>query len=715
MRHDGWRGFLIISFLLVISVAAVTLFLNKGSIPVVLARQAVALIEARWPVHVHIGPVHFEGPTHLVIEQVVLTPKTDGSFSESITVDEVRLRFGPFALLDRNPLAALRQVVLVSPRLTVDLDAFLQLFSRTLLSEKGHDAGALSSDNATDHDSKPAGKQAVWPEVSVTVRNGQIIWSGEDAPDALAVDLSLKGDRDKLRIKDLRLGRGAGRLSGSAELDMQGDLTAHLRLSDWLAADLCRYSPAIPVEGSGTLSAELIIKGPWRSPEVSGEAALKGARLFSPQWPFETPLPLTEGRVTFSVAAGKWVFDSIELVSATGSAEGKGQIDRRKLAIDFSANTSRLLSDVPHLETWGVDGTAIFTGVLEGDLSDPELSGDVVLREGTLWNEGVSEARGRIRLSRHHFRFSDVHVRSGEARYAMQGAVTGIDSEQTPVLSMELEADQGRIEQLLSVLGIDLEAAGQVDGAMSFSGPFGGIVSTGDVYLTDLAFLGEYVPRAEGAFRWGDGEVRLNDVRVYCGEGLMVVDGAIGADGSFMRLRLDVTDWPLESIRYARLGSGLLSWSGELEGSVDDPYVVGNMLLCDVQLGEGRLRRLEGVVRYDGHDLESSGLTAVMEDGGTWWMSGKISDVDSKRLLDISVRVSDQSLSSLLAMGGYKIPAALVDGAVHGTVEVEGTAQNPKALLQLRLTERAAWHEEALELHLQIADRRVRILRLRGA
>ena len=250
---------------------------------------------------------------------------------------------------------------------------------------------------------------------------------------------------------------------------------------------------------------------------------------------------------------------------------------------------------------------------------------------------------------------------------------------------------------------------------MSFSGPFGGIVSTGDVYLTDLAFLGEYVPRAEGAFRWGDGEVRLNDVRVYCGEGLMVVDGSIGADGSFMRLRLDVTDWPLESIRYARLGSGLLSWSGELEGSVDDPYVVGNMLLCDVQLGEGRLRRLEGVVRYDGHDLESSGLTAVMEDGGTWWMSGKISDVDSKRLLDISVRVSDQSLSSLLAMGGYKIPAALVDGAVHGTVEVEGTAQNPKALLQLRLTERAAWHEEALELHLQIADRRVRILRLRGA
>jgi autotransporter translocation and assembly factor TamB len=715
MRLDGWRGFLVICLLLMISVAAVTLFLNRGSIPAILARQAITLIEARWPVHVHIGQARFEGPTHLVIDQVVLTPKPDGPFTEPITVDQVHLRFGLFALLDRDPLEALRQVVLVSPRLTVDFGNSLHLLSGSLSSEEGHDTSPQDGENAGEDNSKATDEASVWPDISVAVRKGQIVWSGANAPDDLTFDVSLKGAADTLRIQDLRVSRGAGRLSGSGELDVRGRLTAHVRLLDWLAADLCKYSPMIEVEGSGTVGAELVIQGPWRSPELRGQASLHGAKLISSQWPFETPLPLTEGQMIFSVMGRTWSLESITLLSATGRVVGKGQIERGELTIELTANTSDLLSDVPYVEAWGADGTAVFTGALGGDLFDPELSGDVVLRDGTLWNEAVTEAQGRIRLSRDDFRFSDVRVRSGESYYAMEGSVSAMSSAQTPVLSMDLEADQGRIEQLFAVLGIGLETTGRLDGAMSFAGPLSAVVSGGDVRLTDLEFLGEYVPRAEGAFSWSDGEVRLNDVHAYCGEGLMVVDGSVAGDGSSMQLRVDVTDWPLETIRYARLGSGLLSWSGELGGSFGDPYVVGDLLLRDVQFGKGRLRQLEGVVRYDGHDLESSGLKAVTEDGGTWWMSGRISDINSERRLAIDVRVSDQSLSSLLAMGGHKIPAALIDGAVHGTVEVEGTADNPKALLQLRLTEREAWHEEALELHLQIADRRVKILRLRGA
>jgi autotransporter translocation and assembly factor TamB len=715
IRLSGWRSCVAVAFLLTVSVAMATLFLNRGSLPTTLARQAAALLETQLPLHVQIDQARFDGPLRLVLEQVVLTPRNEGVIAQPVTVDRVHLSFSLSAILGRRPLAGLRQISLISPRITLDSESCLSFIGSLLPKTAGASASQGSQERAASDVVGSQGRTPDWPQAAVVVRRGQLIWSGDDAPESLRFELALHSSANTLRVKRLDVSRGAGQLSADGDVDAQGMLTAHLRVADWLATDLCKYIPAVAVQGRGTVSADLIAEGPWRCPKVRGQASIEGARLFSSQWPFEEPLPLVGAQARFSMLAGSWEFDYLELLSASGRLMGKGQLSEGKLAIEVSASELSVPADIPHLETWGIRGTGAFEGKLTGDVSNPVLAGRVVLRDGTLWDEPVSEVQGRIRLSIDRFGFDDVHVKSGDARYEMQGVVSGLSGVQAASLSIDLQASEGRIEQLFAVLGVDVDAEGHLDGTLSFEGPFGAVISSGDVTVRDVELFGEFVPKAEGAFRWGDGELRLRDVRAFSGQGSLVVDGSAALDGAFLRLSVDMNDWPLEAIHYAHLGQGLLSWSGEVGGSVTSPYLAGKLVARHVNLGKGVLQRLEGAIRYDGRDLESPGLAATTADGGSWWMSGKILDIGGTKRLAINLRIADQSLSSLLAMGGHRIPAALVDGAVHGTVQIEGSTESPRALLHLRLTERASIQADALELDLRIAERRVKILRVSGA
>lgn len=712
MRLRGWRSFIAVVFLFALGVVVATLCANRGTFPTTVARQAVALLESRWPVKVEIGQAHFNGPSRLVLEQVILTSRDKGPIAQPVTIDQVHLNFDLSAMVGGRPLVGLRQISLVSPRITLDLKDFLGLE----IPETGTSPGTSSgeAENAPSDHKESRESAPDWPQVAISVRRGQIVWVGVDAPEPVQFDLTLHSSPHAFMVKRFVVSRGAGRLAVDGDLNTQGKVTARLRLSDWLAADLCRYLPGLTVEGRGSVSADLTARGPWYSPTVSGQASLQGARLFSSKWPFEEPLPLVEARARFSVTGGSWDFDALELLSASGRLMGQGQLRQGRFDMEISAEKLSVPADIPFLGTWGVTGTATFGGTLVGDVVDPVLSGRATLRDGTLWNEPVSEAQGRIWLSRDRFSFDGVQVTSSGACYGMRGAISGLSDTGTANLSLDMKANAGRIEQLLAVLGVDIDAKGRLDGTLSFEGPLDALITSGDVLARDATFFGESIPMAQGAFRWGDGELRLHDVRAYSGEGSLVVDGSAALDGAFLRLKVDMNDWPMEEIRYAHLGSGLLSWSGEVSGSSARPYLAGKLIARDVRLGEGSLQRLEGIVSYDGHDLESSGLVATTVDGGSWWASGKIADLGGAQQLAINLRIADQSLSSLLAMGGHRIPAALVDGTVRGTVQIEGSAGNPRALLHLRLAERVST-QDAFELDLRIAERRVKILRVSGA
>jgi hypothetical protein len=708
----GWRLLLAVCLAMVLVTSVALTFVNRGPLPTILAQRAVALLEQSARVRIEVGGVRFAGPFRLVLSNVTAQLEPEIGLTQPVRVEQVQLHFSPLAVLRGKPLGGLERVSLISPRVSLDYQSYLRLVK--------HKSGTGVSRAAGSEPRRGDGKVTVaayqWPRMKLVVRNGrfELVSAGGGGPNPVSVNLVINATDRRLQVSQLELHGGAGRFLASGNVDPTGEIALRAEVADWLAVDLLGWYPAISLYGRGTISARLDLRGTLNRPILTGQASLQGADLAAPLWAETGSLPLQQATASFALQSGDWDVKSFEALTATGRLTGRGSVSRGNLNLQISARHLHAPTDVPQVVAWGVTGDVDFDGKVTGTVLDPLLSGQLTLRRGTLWHEAVKEARGLIQLSRRSFQFSQVEVLSGTARYHMQGSVTGLNAPGAGGLDMLLESKGGRAEQLLSVLCLDVEARGKLDGSLVFSGPFGGIDVSGNVKVSEAEVYGETLDRAEGTFRWGDGQLLLSEVSARLGQGSLRLNGTAALDGSSLRLAVEATDWPLDRIEHftALVPSwqGLVSWSGNLGGSVTNPSFDGRLTARNMRIGKVMLKGVEGPVSLADGDLQTTGLLAATSEGGSWWLAGQVSEILSYPKLNLDLQVENESLSALLSMGGYRIPAVLVDGAVHGTVQISGAASDPEARLRLRLSEREAGVRDVLQLDLHIADRRVKIL-----
>lgn len=712
---------------LAIAVGATVVIVNRGPLPTILAQKGIAILEKRYSAQIEMERARFAGPLRLVLYNVTVTAPQMPLIDGPLHAEQVQLDFSLMSVLRGQHLAGLESVHLIAPQIQLNYSNYLQLVQGTSGTRHSwrNPAGAgvssqagnlpLSKRSAKTAESGKTSALPRLPRLALLVRDGKLSFTGQGAPGSVHIDLAAYGAGDTLKITRLAMREGAGELQATGTIARTGALSAKVSMKDWLAMDLLEWYPAFSGKGRGTLSAQVALAGTWDQPLVSGLVGLHDARLAVPGAKGTQYLTFPQATARFTGIAGGINLTTLAINTPTGQITGRGDITGRRVNVQLTANNLALPTDIPWLSAWGVAGKAAFTGTLTGPLAQPALDGQVALRQGQLWHQKVDNAQGQLHLDAAEFRFRQVQVAKANSRYLLQGELTGLGTAKQ-ALQVQLDSRSGRVEDLLAVLAIPIDAKGRLDGQLRFGGPFTNVVTAGQVTVHNASLYGERLDWAQGGFRWGDGRLELDKVNGRVGNGQLLLTGSAALDGSALQMDVEAHDWPVDQVTHLQKlvpgWQGALSWTGTLRGSVAQPEMRGNLLAKQLRMGKAVVTRVEGPISIDAGNLQTTGLLARTPNGGSWQLTGQVRNVLTKPELDIDLDVADESLSALLAMGGYRIPAALFDGVVHGTVLVNGPVNDPETRLQLRLADRGLADRNALQLSLRIADRRVSILRV---
>lgn len=409
----------------------------------------------------------------------------------------------------------------------------------------------------------------------------------------------------------------------------------------------------------------------------------------------------------------KWHLTLLRAKNNQGEVVIKGDGTGKGLNLSVNARNLELPAAIPVVNTWGISGQSTFTGNVTGTVANPQLSGWLTLRHGTLWEQAVDNACGQVMITNQETIFKEVVIKKDQAIYRLAGLVNRAGG--NPSLNIDLHSTRGRAEQLLAVLNITLPAEGEIDGDIAFAGPLGKIMVSGNIGMRQVSIFDASLDGLQGKFRWENDRLHFDHTKVYLKAGSLVLNGWLSVESKDMDLDIHVSNWSLEEIPHLPAAfnnwRGVLSGSGHLNGSLAEPVFQGDVAAQNIKRGSLVLTEAKGPISLVNDVVSSTGLVATTVEGGTWWLQGEVAGVSSAPQLELNMKVEDEPFSSLLRMSGYSLPITLVDGLVAGNVQTKGQLGSLRTQLQLSLAQVENFGE-ALQLDILISGRKIKRLNL---
>lgn len=376
-------------------------------------------------------------------------------------------------------------------------------------------------------------------------------------------------------------------------------------------------------------------------------------------------------------------------VTGSGMVQADGSFDFALAAEDLVFET-----DLPFLADYGFAGPAAFVGRLEGENGQWRLAGESSVGPGTLWGRPNVTGTGHLVWTQDGLSFTNIRLHQYGGEYVLDGEWQFATVQDPGRLDLALNTRSGRLSELLAVMNLPLPAAGRLYGDIRFFGPLNDLTAEGDVELVEAVLWEQPFDRVAGAFAWDGGRVSLEGVEASLGTGAAWVDGQVDAASGRLQLAFSATDWPLGFTQRfdAELGhliGGIIDIpTGRLEGTLQAPELTAELAAEALRVGPALFRSVGGGLVYREHRLELRNLHGQRAGGGQYALSGAIDLVHPGRPgADLELQVDGERLGSLLQLAGEQLPAALIDGAVSGTINVSGPFADPEAKLDLLLQE----------------------------
>lgn len=531
--------------------------------------------------------------------------------------------------------------------------------------------------------------------------SGSAIWQRSLAPDTIrrhliepltGIGLHMAVGRvqvsglHRISLSDVQLtavdGPAAGQVLAARQLVLEVDWRRWLK-----ARDLASAVSEIRVDGpTGTLPPEVLSSEFWRAlaayyrtraaapapPDAKSGPAREEPRASDVRQPGEaTPLTIRVQEARF------WLGEEAPALTVQGSAElrrlsagdwrmtaevrrgdtwlvAEGELGPA-LALALEAHGVALPRDIPAVAGWGVTGRLDFKGRVTGTLANPELSGRATVAGGTVAGLTVDDAAGHLRIQSDRITFSDSHLVRGGARYTLAGHVAWSGEGGWEV---EIEPEEGRSEDLLHALGIELPLRGEVSGAFTVRQAGKAVEAAGDLRLRQGEAWGHPVDYLEGHF-----DLRDETIDIQIADGRMRA-GRLDAAGLHGRLAWKEETLSVRELVFHRMGARTAAVSAEAGGAPAATYTV------------------RGSVQGTGPD----------------------------DALDLAVTIQNEEPTGLLGLGGLSVPAGLAGGVVEGNAAVSGSLADPQATLDLFWRDPAGG--DGLRLQLVYAAHRLRLRQL---
>lgn len=432
-----------------------------------------------------------------------------------------------------------------------------------------------------------------------------------------------------------------------------------------------------------TAEAEAWLAGSWQRLDAWGTVRLRDAAL--PWWSEPEPYTVDEAVVQWGRRPDGPLQVNVE-ASRDGARLRMDGVIAAGGGLDFvvAATDVAVPGDVPPLEGQDVRGNVDFSGVLGGTWEDPVLEGEAQADGGYLFGQPVSELQGNMRLSASEFGFHSVRASQGNSHYFLEGTLAFAEGMPFELL---LRTDRGRAETLLAVLNWDIPVHARLKGAMRFARTDGVVEASGQAALERGSAWGQPFDRAEGDFRYADGQFVVSDAVGFLRGGQ--VTGSGGSDPGGWRVHVEAEDVPLQALlpwREALPGAtGVFDFVGEVtygEGD-ESPGLRGEVAARHVHIGLLDFAEGQGVIALDGRELLVEGIRLRRDTGGVYDVVGKVADVFEQPRLALDVDVRGESVEALVAVTDWRLPLLARSEPLRARIDLTGPSAAPEAAIRV--------------------------------
>ena len=503
----------------------------------------------------------------------------------------------------------------------------------------------------------------------VRLDSGTVDGQAVDAAQALLWDDSGAFTIDRLSARaDGGAVDASGRLGANGTLDLS--LSArHLPLD--------RFGSLARLPLAGTANLEGHLTGTATAPILSGDVTAWDGRL--------GPVPFTFASGNLSIGPEGLSSRRLDILDGAARYQVVGGVRFHPLAaVDLRVSAEEVRVGPGARDTIpfsDVTGTLSARLALDGPLSQPAASGEVVLTEGRAWGQHLDRVAARFAGEGTRYRLVSFDAGIGGSHLYAAGKVdTG-----GPV-DVRVWGEGIRLADLDSIFG----SSGAPGGSVSLTGNVGGTLRTPDVRAnlasSDLTIRGQTF-EASGVAEYRDGVLSLEPLELAQGAARYRLSGEVrGGPSPTARLALDVSRGQIAAIVAASGVSlpvpleGTVDGSAAFTGPFDDPSVrlsvtLHNGLLGGVRVGTGMVDLAMAHGAIDIRNFEMSPGQGSLTARGRIELRGTS-----------EVEVSAQDIAPSIVAPLFRLDRPLV-GLLSFTMQWSGSTRNPTAGLSLEATD----------------------------
>lgn len=259
-------------------------------------------------------------------------------------------------------------------------------------------------------------------------------------------------------------------------------------------------------------------------------------------------------------------------VTANGSMTADGI-----LGLDVSANNINMQTLLHPLGYEEFAGTANFKGTLSGMISNPKLSGEIKINNGTIKGTEYDLITSQLIATSKELVLRNAALQAENASITTTGEI--IFTPKLPIRAeLTLRGRQLPLAKLAALFGKPLQANGIASADLRITGSYPNLMAEGDVTVHDATVSGVDIDEAKFALNTIRRETTITSF--YARKGAMLISGSgtIGTSGkveaAFQGENLELSLLNPTIKPYAVL-DGPLSLAGNLSGTVADPTISG--------------------------------------------------------------------------------------------------------------------------------------------
>lgn len=480
-------------------------------------------------------------------------------------------------------------------------------------------------------------------------------------------------DQERVNVTDAVLEMFSGSLKGNIGLDLKGSkgfkgniIVKDMELNE-LAGQWAILLEKIPgTDISGKLSGNIELAGALL-PElnVNVNSNLKAHMLsISNGESVSINFPGASADARFSYKGGVVRLRSVSIETPASLLSFTGDISGREVSMDFMVNSSNMNELVRQINASGS-----IKGRLSGDIGRPSAVAALALKKIS-WDRFRAESiSGNVSFRDYTISSTGVSARYGNTEISTAGNISFAG--EVPMLDARFESASARLEEVLSMAGIETQAGGDI----SLNARVKGVPKAldGEVIIkgSRLLIMGEDIDTVDVDGKLEKGRLVLQRGEILRDGDRLSFSGGTTPEGD-LNVAVSSSPFSIKNLPFVKTGrmqlKGTVGLEGRITGSFRNPAFRGKSVFNGVEyrqlnLGNGYL---DLIVQND--TLTASGMVFGFDVDGDMLLRGKIP-------FNIDVKVKDAPMAPYFK-GSDKLEG--LAGNLTGEIEAHGELANLK-------------------------------------